>query len=246
MKKKTLVIIVSILLVVVFCTVSVIVLLHNKTPHKDSMTAGEELSTESVLSFLSKEDIDNYIDGELEKDSFDYCEDNYCYLSNVTVLDNKSDVEIILDGKKIDALTATIEFYFKDISEGDKSEENDEKNEDDVEPITPTYSFSEKERNEIENKYNIIKNSFERFLKCGEIKTYDLIATHNEDSVSKDEAERFYSGDAIKELSVMDDQNILWLFRFEASNGSASVTILKIINQSEYSGFIPIIDMRHH
>lgn len=196
---------------------------------KDDSKAEES----NILQAVSKSEVKQYIESnDIEKFSFDT---NACYLGDVEVLGNGAQVEFFFDEKDETKQIVTYYTLFQYV--------NDKATEDEIESVEDNslYDFTDKDKKKITELFDDVKKSFEEYVGC-EIEQYDLIPTH-EGVSTEDNDENFYQGNVVREYSVRDKAGILWLLRYEASYGSAEATLIKIVDDAEYEGFIPIVDM---
>ena len=221
MKRKTLILI-GILLVILISLICIIVF-GPKT------NKGKNLD---VLSISSRSEIENYIEqNNIETYSFD--EESAC-ISNIDLFDFKADVNFIIFNDNVDEIN--IGFLLFQYTSGTEYE-----NDTDVPEEVPVYQFTDKDKNEISKTFNSIKKHFESYLGCT-FEDYDVVPTINFEDIENNE-DNFFDGKFVKEYSVRDGNGVLWIMRYEASYGSASVEIYKIINETGFEGFIPAIDM---
>ena len=248
MKKITIIVIVVLLSIILTLTSIFVIVPVLKSQSDENGEEDSNLNQDnSILNCMNKDDVEKYISQQsYGEHSFYYGEDGYYYFSNEPVLNSDAEIEIFLYDNQIETLVAMIEVFYAEASSNDYVDENDE-NIGGISEINPQeYIFDDDEKGQIEQTFNSIKKSFECFFNCGEFKTCDYVPAHipeGGEKVSEDNDENFYRGFVIREYSLRDSDGILWLLRFEASNGSASASILKIIDETGYEGFLPIIDM---
>lgn len=187
----------------------------------------------SILSAKNKAEVNEYIkSNKIELYGF---ESNHCYIDQINLLNSDSNMKIFFnENDETDQIVVDytlFEYVNENISEEDiESTENE-----------TAYVLTNKDKEKIQKSFEKIKSAFEEYIGC-EIKQYDLIPTY-EGASTEDNDENFYSGNVIREYSVRDKAGALWLLRYEAANGGASATLMKIIDETEYEGFIPIVDM---
>lgn len=188
---------------------------------------------DKILQLVSKSEVKEYIElHDIEKFSFDT---SGCYLGDVEVLGNEAQIEFYFNEK--DDVKQIVTYYtlFQYV--------NDKAVEDEIESVEDSslYNFTDKDKKKVEDAFNAVKEAFGKYIEC-ELEQYDLIPTH-EGASTEDENEDFYQGNVIREYSVRDRGGVLWLLRYEASYGNATATLVKLVDDSEYEGFIPTIDM---
>lgn len=184
-----------------------------------------------ILCVSNESEIKQYIEEEnVSIYSFD---GDVAYIVGVDVFGTDADIELYMSEKMIEEINIC-SFLF--MAGADQIAEDDSM----VEDNSDVYQFTEEDKKSIEEKFSHIKENFEDYIGCT-FTTYDIVPTR--DSVPEDTDENFYNGDFIKEFSVRDANGILWIMRYEASYGSSSVIISKIINESGFEGFIPSIDL---
>ena len=104
------------------------------------------------------------------------------------------------------------------------------------------YVFTKEDREEIAKAFDAVKAGFEEYVGCGEITQYDVVPL-GEGATAEDDEEKFYQGLFLKEYSVRDRNNVLWILRFHAAYGQSTAILSKIVDDSEYEGFIPVVDL---
>jgi len=186
-----------------------------------------------ILGASNRTEVKKYIESNgIEKYSFDT---NTCYLGEIEVLGKEAQVEFYFDEKEETKQIVTYYTLFQYVNE--KATENEIESVED----NKLYSFTDKDKKKIEESFDEIKEVFGAYMGC-ELEQYDLLPTHEGVSL-EDDAKSFYQGDVIREYSVRDKMGVLWLLRYEASYGNATATLVKIVDDTEYEGFIPVIDM---
>lgn len=187
----------------------------------------------AILQFVNKSEVQEYIkSNDIEKYSFDT---NTCYLGEIEVLGKEAQVELFFDEKEETKQIVTYYTLFQYVNE--KATENEIESVEDNE----LYSFTDKDKKKIEELFDEIKEMFGEYIGC-ELEQYDLLPTHEGVSLDDDD-KSFYQGNVIREYSVRDRGGVLWLLRYEASYGNATATLIKLVDDSEYEGFIPTIDI---
>lgn len=188
---------------------------------------------DDMLALSTKDEIEEYIDKNriniygLEEDVF--------YLLGVEVLGQGADVEFYFNENNVNEINVTYYLFFPGLNEEHYDETEIVENEGTI------YQFTQEDKDDITNKFNTIKDNFEQYVGAY-FEMYDLIPTHTVESL-EDTDESFYNGDFIKEYSVRDASGVLWIMQYEASVGTSTVNIKKIIDETDYEGFIPIIDL---
>jgi len=127
----------------------------------------------------------------------------------------------------------------EDISEDELSEILYEE----IEETNPVmqYVFSKEDKEAITKAFDKVKAGFEQYVDCA-IAQYDVVPLQD-GAAAEDDEEKFYQGLFLKEYSVRDRNNVLWILRFHAAYGQATATLSKIVDDSEYEGFIPVVDL---
>ena len=217
-------------ILVVIITIVLVLIFSGILPNNSKVDSSKLESEDSFNEFLycnNKSEIEQL----LKKGEFTSgLEENIYYINSVSMLNGTADVEITLEEDIVKGIRS---YFLLFVSENITEE-------------TTVYEFSDKEIEQIEESFKKIKTAFEKFVDCGEIKQFDSVPAHvaqDGETVPEEIEEQFYQGFIIKEYSVLDATGVLWILRFEASNGSASAILNKIVDQTEYEGFLPIIDL---
>lgn len=194
---------------------------------------GKKTEENQVFLLDNKSDVEAYVDANsLQRYSFDIDE---CYLGDLQVLGHDAEVECYFDeSNNISQLV--VHYLLFQYTSSDETGTEDEESED-----TSIYDFTDEDKKKIDESFQSIKKLLEKYLDC-KLETYDVVPTYQEAN-TEDSDENFYQGNVIREYSIRDRAGILWLLRYEASYGSATATLEKVIDDSEYAGFIPAIDM---
>jgi len=222
MKKINFLAIIAAVLVVIIIAVTLFFVFGNRTEKDNS---GEILNCSTVA------DVKEYIEqNKIESYSFDT---DYCYIGNISVLGSNSDVEFLFKNE------ATIQIsvlypLFQCIDENASEKELESFD-------VMSYEFTQNDKKDITNAFDKVKKGVENKLGCT-LEKYDLIPTQNGLEI-EDNEDKFYQGLFVREYSVRDRSGTLWLLRFEASYGLAQATLIKVVDDSGYEGFIPAIDM---
>ena len=219
-KRVNLIAIFSIILIFVIVAVSLFIILGNKTSDNNEILNCSTIT--EVKEYIENNDIASY--------GFD---SNYCHISDVSVMDLIADVEFLFK----DEATAQITVFYDLFQKIDEDASQEELESFDV----MTYKFTENDKKEIVNSFNKVKQNAENKFGC-KFEKYDLIPTQEGLEIDNDE-NKFYEGLFVREYSVRDSYGMLWLLRFEASYGMARATLIKVVDDSGYEGFIPIVDM---
>ncbi len=188
---------------------------------------------DDVIALSTEDEIKAYIDKN-EISIYDF-EEDIAYLLGIDVFGQGADVEFYLTEKKVKQINVTYYLFFPGLGE-EYLNENDI-----VENDGTIYQFTQEDKDNITNKFNSIKDNFEQYIGCY-FEKYDLVPTHNTETL-EDTDESFYNGDFIKEYSVRDADGVLWIMQYEASMGTSTVVISKIVDESNFEGFIPAIDL---
>lgn len=218
--KKTILIIVSVLIVIVLAVLCFKFLMQDSAKSANDVF---KISNETqVKEYIEKENVKTYsFDGDM------------AYLGQIKLFGTDSDIEFYMTDGYVDEIDAVFTIFRFD--DGVVIEDDTESETSDI------YTFTEEDKKKIEDSFANIKKGFEQYVGCS-FETYDIRPTHDVENL-KDTEENFYAGDFVKEYSVRDNNNVLWIMRYEASFGSSSVVIQKVVNESGYEGFIPAIDM---
>lgn len=221
MKKVNLLAIIAIILVVVVA----VVLLFCFGNRSESDNKGDLLKCSTVS------DVEDYIRrNEIKRYELN---DDACAIDGISVFGANSIVEISFQDKAVSRINVDYTL-FQDSFEGLSEEERESFD------ITQ-YQFSQENKERIDKAFNEIKISFEQYVD-GSVDHYDLIPTQEGVSIEENE-DLFYQGLLIKEYSLRDRNNVLWLLRYQAAYGMAHATLIKIVDETGYEGFVPIVDL---
>ncbi len=159
--------------------------------------------------------------------------DDYCMIYGISLFGADSQVEYTFSGEAVSRIN--IDFtIFQDSFEGLSEEE--------LESFDITqYQFAPEDKEIIQKAFDDVKTAFEQYVGCS-IDHYDLIPAQIGTQI-EDNEDLFYRGLLIREYSVRDRNNVLWLLRYQASYGMAHATLIKIVDDSGFEGFVPVIDM---
>lgn len=192
---------------------------------------GNKSDVNDVLDCSTLSEVKEYIEqNKVESYSFDT---DICRMSNVSVLGCDASLDFYFENESTDQ----IKVYYTLFQCIDENASEEELESFDV----MSYNFTQRDKEEIVKAFNNVKSSFERKIGCT-LEQYDLVPAH-EGVAIEDDDDKFYQGLLVKEYSVRDTSGILWLLRFEASYGMARATLIKVVDDSGYEGFIPKIDM---
>lgn len=221
MKKINLLAIIAIVLVAIIVAVTLFFVIgsHNNNDTDDILSCS---TTASVKEYIEQNKIEIY--------SF---ETDYCHISDVPVLGSEATVEFFFNGES----TSQIKAYYTLFQCIDENASEEELESFDV----MSYEFTQNDKKEITDAFDKVKKGVEKKLGCT-LEKYDLIPTQNGLEI-EDNEDKFYQGLFVREYSVRDSSGMLWLLRFEASYGMAQATLIKVVDDSGYEGFIPAIDM---
>ncbi len=222
MKSINLLAIIAIVLVVVIIAVTLCFIIGKNGEKNDEIDVLNCSDLKEVKEFIEENEIEAY--------SFDT---DYCHMSNVSVLNSEATVEIFFKNEA----TSQFKVYYTLFQCVDENASQEELENFDI----MSYSFSQEDKDEINIAFDRVKKSFENKLGCI-LEQYDLIPTQEGVEV-EDNDEKFYQGLLIKEYSVRDSWGTIWLLRLEASYGMARATLIKVVDDSGYEGFIPSVDM---
>lgn len=234
-KKKILILILSL---VVVATVALAIVFRNDVKtlftnnDKESLSQTETVNKKEkdILSFSAKEEISSFIE---QNDIESFEEDNCCYLLGTEVFEMDSDAIITYDGDYVKYIN--VDFLLYERTYSDTELENI------PEDGFTAEAFSKEEIKKIEDAFSSFKKKFENYINSDELTVYDVIST-GDTSVQNDE-EGFYKGKTVKQYSIRDKNGTLWILNFSASHGSSIASLRKVLEESDYSGFIPNIDM---
>lgn len=210
--------IITVILVAILAVLIAVIILQSKN----------NKNNEDIFSVSSKTDLQEYIsNNKIETYSFDK---DIAYVGEIKLLGEESDIELYMTDDIVNQIYAHYLLFQNEI---------DEEQEDDAD--AQIYQFTEQDKENINKTFNTIKGNFEKYIGCT-FDGYDVVPVASSDNTIDNE-DNFYEGMFIKEYSVRDKNGVLWLMRFEASYGSASTSIYKILDESGYEGFIPRIDL---
>ena len=220
--KKKIIIIIGILVAILLAIVCFIVF---------GIKGGSDKNLD-IFSVSNKEELQEYVsNNKIESYGFD---EDVAYIRDIKIFDKTADIEFLMTDDVVDE----IDVYFTLFQIGmDEEYENDT----DVSDDTVEYQFTDKDKEQINKSFEIIKTSFGDYLGCS-FEKYDVIPIENSESLENNE-ENFYAGKFLKEYSVRDKDGVLWIMRFEASYGSATMVIYKLVDESGFDNFIPSIDL---
>lgn len=184
-----------------------------------------------ILALSNRSDLEKYVsENSIMSYSFD---DNIAYVRDVELFGAAADIEFLMTEEIFDKISVGYVLF----QPSAEVYENDT----DVPDEVPIYQFNDEDKEDINKAFNIVKAEFEGYIGCS-FEDYDIVPTADSENLEKNE-ENFFAGKYIKEYSVRDGNGILWIMQFEASYGSSSVVIHKLVNETGYEGFIPGIDL---
>ena len=214
MKKKIMLICVLVLFIVAGVVAAVVFFNNNNNKNQNSY---------ELLGYTCSSEVREFINAnELAESVHD--EDFYTSILEYEILNSIADVEFIYsEDESVYSLIVSYNLFIHDFSDGNE------------------YTFTAKDKEKIEEEFNKIKTAFGEYLGC-ELEQYDLVPVKVLEKI-EDTDEAFYNGDVIREYSVRDSNGVLWILTFEASAGTSSAKLEKIMDEGEYMGFIPSIDL---
>lgn len=229
MKKVKVIVIIA--CIVILALIGVLLLTSNKEPEKETQP---ETKTFDILSCASKAKVTEFIEGNQVEDYT--MDDQYCTLYNLTVFEKASDVEVLFQKDAVSQMIVSWELYdpiAEQISNGEITEEQ--------QGTQSPYPYTKAQRESSSSMFQTLKKNFEeRFgvelQQCDRIPAYEGASLEDTDEV-------FFQGSHIREYSVRDQDGILWLLRFEICGGIAQACLLKLVDETGYEGFIPMIDL---
>ena len=219
--KKT-IIIISVLAVVLVALICVITFVPKSNSVKNI----------DILALSAEDDFKEYIsNSNIESYSFDK---DLAYVNDIELFNKEADIEFYMTDEGFSEINVCFVLFPE---EADDEYETDDEVSDDI----PEYQFTEKDKNNINKSFEAIKEGFEEYIGC-KFTEYDMVPIESLQGVKNNE-ENFFNGKFLKEYSVRDSDGILWIMRYEASYGSATTVIHKVVNESGYEGFVPGIDL---
>ena len=225
MKSVNIFAIVSVILVLIILAVTLFFVLGNRNDKKPVD------DTTDIFDCLTIDDLKDYIKDNKIKTY--YFETDSCYIESMLVLGVDAVVEFSFQNNYTSQIKATYQIF-------ECVDENAE--EDNLKQIdVKSYQFTKKDKETIQEGFNKVKSGLEEKLGC-KLEKYSLIPTREGLKID-DSEEEFYDGSFVREYSVRDKDGKLWILRFEASYGYSRATLIKLINDSEYDGFVPTVDI---
>ena len=190
-----------------------------KVPEKVSLGILETTDRSAVEAYFEEKQLiaeqDYYITAE------------NCSLYEYALLSNQANVEITFEGDRVLQMQAYFELFLHEFPE---------------DAISLGYSFTQEEKEQISKEISSFLEQLGRYFNC-ELTEYDLVPIVSLDAESSDPEQAFYEGKILREYSVRDRNGILWLLRFDAFDGMATATLYKIVDESGYENFLPIVDL---
>lgn len=221
MKKKS-AIIIGILALVLVALVCVIVF---GPKHEETNKNAD------ILALSNRTELEKYIsENSIKSYSFDA---DIAYIRGIDLFGATADIEFLMTEENFDEISVGYMLF----QPSTEVYENDV----DVPDEVPIYQFTDKDKDDINKAFDVVKTGFEEYIGCT-FEDYDLVPTVDSENLEKNEA-NFFDGKFIKEYSVRDSNGVLWIMQFEASYGSSTVVIHKLVNESGFDGFVPAIDL---
>ena len=184
-----------------------------------------------ILALSNRTELEKYIsENSIKSYSFDA---DIAYIRGIDLFGGTADIEFLMTEESFDEISVGYMLF----QPSTEVYENDV----DVPDEVPVYQFTDKDKEDINKAFDVVKSGFEAYIGCA-FEDYDLVPTADFENLEKNEA-NFFSGKFIKEYSVRDCNGVLWIMQFEASYGSSTVIIHKLINETGFEGFIPGIDL---
>lgn len=192
---------------------------------------GEEDTETALLNCSTVFDVEEYISAH-GIETYELSTD-FCAVNGVSLFGADAEVEFAIENEAVSRIRVKYTL-FQDAFE--------ELGETDLETYDITqYRFSQEDKEYIEKAFNDLKERFEQYV-GGTLEQYDLLPAQEGVSTEENE-ELFYQGLQIKEYSVRDRNGVLWLLRYQAAYGMAHATLMKIVDDFDYEGFIPGVDL---
>ncbi len=210
--------------IVAACLLAVTMLLcgckeEAKTPEKISLGILEPTDRSAVKAYLEEKKL-------IAEQDYCITAEN-CSIYGYELLGDQANVEITFDGDRVLQMQAYFELFLHEFPE-------------DTTPFG--YSFTEEDQEQISKEINNLLEQLGQYLNC-ELTEYDLVPIIEPHSEISDPEKAFYEGMILREYSVRDRNGILWLLRYDAFNGMATATLYKIVDESGYENFLPIVDL---
>lgn len=116
-------------------------------------------------------------------------------------------------------------------------------NQNEEEQLSSAYQheFTQAEKEKINADFNAIKQKLAERLGTN-LEEYDILPSF-EGAVLEDTEEQFYQETHIREYSVRDKAGTLWLLRYEVCGGIVQASLTKLLDETGYEGFIPVVDL---
>lgn len=198
------------------------------------ITSGRDSANSDLLSCNTKVAVTEFIEGnKVENYTMD---EQHCSFDNLAVLGKESIVEVLFSNDAVSRISVSWELYDPikaSISNGQFSEDQLESE--------YIYEYTQTERGNIHAIFNSLKQELEERVAV-ELEQYDLIPSYDGASL-EDTDEEFFQGSHIREYSVRDTSGTLWLLRFEICGGIAQASLFKLVDETGYEGFIPVVDL---
>ena len=198
------------------------------------LTLGRNSVEYDLLSCNTKGMLEDYIDGN--KITNYVLDEQHCSFNSLSIFGRESSAEVLFDNDAIEQISVSWELYDPIkilVANGEITEEQanteyvHKYTQEEIESLNLSFASLKKE---MENRFGII------------LEHYDLIPTYDGASL-EDNAEHFLNGSYIREYSVRDKSGVLWFLRFEICGGIGHASLIKLIDETGYEGFIPILDM---
>lgn len=222
MKKVNIIAIIAIILVALI-TVAALLFVFNDKEEKDDGSGLLKCTTKAAVEkYIEENEVPNYS-----------IKDSYATIPSISIFNAAAAAEITFTGETVSQIKIDYTVF------QDKFENMSEEELENFDIMQ--YQFSQENKEQIEKAFNSIKEGFEKYI-AGTLDQFDLVPTHT-DIPNEGEDALFYKGLIIKECSVRDRKGMLWLLRYEASYGRAHATLIKVVDESAYEGFIPTVDL---
>lgn len=179
----------------------------------------------TVTEFIESNRVDNYT-----------LDEQHCAFENLDVFGKESIVEVLFDTDAVSRIYVSWDLY----DPGMERILNEEISGERLDTEYP-HEYTQAERENVYSMFNSLKQKFEERVDI-ELEQYDLVPSYDGASL-EDNDENFFQGSHIREYSVRDSAGILWLLRFEVCGGIAQVCLFKLVDETGYEGFIPVVDL---
>ena len=193
-----------------------------------------EAPNTDVLTCATRTAVEDFIEANKIKQYA--LDDASCIFNSLVVLDKEASVEVSFSEETVSRISAVWELFDGHMAHAaaDQGEEDDVVNAD-------PYEFTQAEKDEVRASFDALREKLEERLGA-KLEQYDILPVY-EGAVLEDTEDQFYQGTHIREYSVRDKAGTLWILRFEACSGVVKASLVKLLDETGYEGFLPVVDL---